>query len=431
VQLPARRRWVAHLFAKEWHLLICSLADLRAEALSCRTVPCSFVLSFPAFQVTGLSIIGYNQSKESGSPERPAELAAQPQADIFVPLQEFSETRNGVQMSSPLTPGKLAGLKSISDERGVIAALALDQRGILRSAIAKARNADDVPAAAVEEFKIHVTSALTVYASAILLDPEYGLPAAKHRNAAGLLVAYEQSCYDAVPPRMPILYDRWSVRRMKEAGADCIKVLLHYTPFDPVEINGVKRAFAERVGDECRANDIPFVLELLGYDLEGNEKTCAYARIKPEIVVRSVEEFSRERYGVDLLKIEVPVQMRFVAGTQFFCGQQACTRADAKHHFAAVAAATDKPFVYLSAGVSNAQFIETLELLAESGSRFNGVLCGRATWQDAVAVYAQHGAAALDDWLATAGRDNITRVNAALDAAQPWHAQFAMPAPAC
>ncbi|MGB7267358.1 MAG: tagatose 1,6-diphosphate aldolase [Terracidiphilus sp.] len=331
-------------------------------------------------------------------------------------------------MPRPLSPGKLAGLNSISDQRGVIAALALDQRGILRSAIAKAKNVDDVPASAVEEFKVHVTSALTAHASAILLDLEYGMPAYKHRNKAGLLIAYEQSCYDAAPPRLPILYDRWSVRRVKEAGADCIKVLLHYTPFDSIEVNGIKRAFTERVGDECRANDIPFVLELLGYDLNGKEKSAEYARIKPDIVTRSMEEFSKPRYGVDLLKVEVPVQMKFVAGTRDFCGEQACSLAEAKRHFVATTAATDKPFVYLSAGVTNAQFIETLELIAESGSRFNGVLCGRATWQDGVAVYAQQGPDALDEWLNTTGVENITRVNNALKAAQPWQAQFAAPA---
>jgi len=333
-------------------------------------------------------------------------------------------------MTSRLTPGKLAGLKSISDANGVIAALALDQRGILRTAIAEARGVEEVPAAAVEEFKIHVTSALTLYASAILLDPEYGLPAARRRNKAGLLLAYEQSCYDAAPPRMPILYDRWSVRRMKETGADCIKVLLHYTPFDPLEINGLKRAFVERVGDECRTNDIPFVLEILGYDLKGQEKSVDYARIKPDIVTRSVEEFSKDRYGVDLLKIEVPVQMSFVAATRFFAGEQAHSRAEARRCFNAIASATDKPFVYLSAGVTNAQFIETLELIAESGARFNGVLCGRATWQDGVAVYALQGADSLDEWLQTIGRENIERVNAALHAAQPCHPSFAAPAPA-
>jgi tagatose 1,6-diphosphate aldolase len=331
-------------------------------------------------------------------------------------------------MSKHLTPGKLAGLRAISDQRGVIAALALDQRGILRTAIAKAKNVDDVPASAVEEFKIHVTSALTAYASAILLDPEYGLPASKHRNAAGLLLAYEQSCYDAAPPRLPILYDHWSIRRVKEAGANCVKVLLHYTPFDPPEINDLKRAFTERVGDECRANDIPFVLELLGYDQDGREKTVDYARIKPEIVVRSMEEFGKDRYSVDLLKVEVPVQMRFVAGTGCYCGEQAHTQAEARRHFASVASCTDAPFVYLSAGVTNAQFIETLELIAESGARFNGVLCGRATWQDGIAIYAQQGANALDEWLHTTGRENIERVNSAIQAAQPWHSESETPA---
>jgi tagatose 1,6-diphosphate aldolase len=330
-------------------------------------------------------------------------------------------------MPATLTPGKIAGLKAISDARGVIAALALDQRGILRTAIARAKNVDDVPASAVEEFKIHVTSALTVYASAILLDPEYGLPASHHRNSAGLLLAYEQSCYDAAPPRLPILYDHWSVRRAKEAGASCIKVLLHYTPFDPPEINDLKRAFTERVGDECRANDIPFVLELLGYDQHGKEKSADYARIKPEIVVRSMEEFGKDRYGVDLLKVEVPVQMQFVAGTSCFCGEQAHSQAEAKAHFASVSSATDKPFVYLSAGVTNAEFIETLELIAQCGARFNGVLCGRATWQDGIAVYAQRGPEALDEWLHTTGRENIQRVNQALKAAQPWQAQDEIP----
>jgi tagatose 1,6-diphosphate aldolase len=323
-------------------------------------------------------------------------------------------------MSFHLTPGKLAGLQSISDSRGVIAALAIDQRGILRKAIAKAKGAEDVPAETVVEFKELVTSVLTHHASAVLLDPEYGLPAAKRRNAAGLLLAYEQSCYDAAPPRMPVLYDNWSVRRVKEAGADCVKILLHYTPFERPEINDIKCAWTERIGDECRAQDIPFVLELLGYDQDGREKSLTYAKIKPDVVARSVEEFSKERYSVDLLKIEMPVQLGFTAGTRFFRGEHAYTRLEAQNHFLRIASATQKPFVYLSAGVSNAEFIETLELAAECGSRFNGVLCGRATWQDGVAIYAQHGAKALVDWLGTAGCENIARVNRAVESAQSW-----------
>ena len=87
----------------------------------------------------------------------------------------------------------------------------------------------------LEEFKTAVTRVLTPHASAILLDPEYGLPAAAARSKnAGLLLAYENSGYDNTQPgRLPDLLDIWSVRRLVAAGADCIKILLYYTPFDP------------------------------------------------------------------------------------------------------------------------------------------------------------------------------------------------------
>ena len=45
-----------------------------------------------------------------------------------------------------LTPGKLAGLKSVSDKRGVIAAAAMDQRGSLQKSLAKEAGAATVPA---------------------------------------------------------------------------------------------------------------------------------------------------------------------------------------------------------------------------------------------------------------------------------------------
>ena len=157
-----------------------------------------------------------------------------------------------------LTPGKLQGMKNVSNERGVIAAAAMDQRGSLKKALGA--NATDK---GLEEFKSLVTEVLTPHASAILLDPEWGLPASKRRaNTAGLLLAYEKTGYDKTGPgRLPDLLDHWSARRLKEAGADCLKILLYYTPFDPKDINDRKHAWVERLGDECRSNDIPFFLE--------------------------------------------------------------------------------------------------------------------------------------------------------------------------
>ncbi len=325
-----------------------------------------------------------------------------------------------------LTPGKLAGMKMVSDERGVIAAAAMDQRGSLQKSLAKEKGVASVPASALEEFKTLVTEVLTRHASAILLDPEFGLPASKKRNGKGLLLAYEKTGYDATTPgRLPDLLDYWSVRRLKEVGADCIKVLLYYTPFEKKSINDHKQACMERIGDECRALDIPFFLEFIGYDVDGgDEKSLAYAKKKPEIVAGAMAEFGKERYGVDVLKVEVPIQMEFVAGTKAFKGEAAYTRQEALQHFRNAAAVTQKPFIYLSAGVSNAVFTETLELAGESGTQFSGVLCGRATWKDGIAIYAKQGAAAFEAWLNDQGVKNIANVNASLKPATPWFARY-------
>src|ERR1700742_5403973 len=144
-------------------------------------------------------------------------------------------------MSIRLTPGKLAGLKAVSDARGVIAAAAMDQRGSVKKSLAKEKGVSELPDSALIEFKELVTHVLTKYASAILLDPEFGLPATKRRHGKGLLLAYEKTGYDAdTPGRLPDLLDHWSVQRLKEAGADCVKVLLYYTPFETSDINDRK-----------------------------------------------------------------------------------------------------------------------------------------------------------------------------------------------
>jgi tagatose 1,6-diphosphate aldolase len=312
-----------------------------------------------------------------------------------------------------LTPGKLAGLKNVSNDRGVIAAAAMDQRGSLQKSLAKEKGGE-VTNQMMEEFKTLVTEVLTPHASAILLDPEWGLPASKRRaKNAGLLLAYEKTGYDKTGPR-----------RLKEAGADCVKILLYYTPYDPKQINETKHAWVERIGDECRANDIPFFLEFVGYEEGADEKGLEYAKKKPYIVTESMREFSKERYGVDILKVEVPVNMKFVEGARCFAGTKAYTKKEAIDLFHQAAAAATKPFIYLSAGVSNAEFSETLELAGESGVKFNGVLCGRATWKDGIPVYAKQGAAAFRKWLETEGVKNINNVNDKLKAATSWYPSY-------
>src|SRR6266542_4116875 len=299
-----------------------------------------------------------------------------------------------------LTPGKLAGLQRVSDKRGVIAAAAMDQRGSLQKSLAKEKGGD-ITDAMMEEFKSLVTEVLTPHASAILLDPEWGLPASNRRaRNAGLLLAYEKTGYDKTGPgRLGDLLDHWSARRLKEVGADCVKILLYYTPFDPKDVNDKKHAWVERIGDECRANDIPFFLEFVGYEEGLDDKGADFAKKKPEVVTGSMAEFTKERYGVDVMKVEVPVTVKFVEGAKAFGGTKVYDKKTALEHFRKAAAVATKPFIYLSAGVSNAEFTEALELAAEAGVKFNGVLCGRATWKEGIPVYAKQGPEAFRKWL--------------------------------
>lgn len=330
-----------------------------------------------------------------------------------------------------LTRGKIEGLEALSNDRGVIAAAAMDQRGSLQKAL-KAAGERDITPSDMEEFKSEVSAVLTLYASAILLDPEYGLPAAKRRApGTGLLLAYEESGYDNTQPgRLPDLLPHESVQRLKEQGANAVKVLIYYTPFEDSSINDIKHAFIERIGDECRANDIPFFLEFVGYDPQGgDEKGLEYAKKKPQVVTQSMEEFSRPCYGVDVLKVEVPVNMKFVEGTQAFTGTAAYSKQEAMNYLRQAADAAGKPFIYLSAGVSNAEFTETLNLVNESGVRYAGVLCGRATWKDGIPVYAKEGAEAFRHWLETQGVQNIKAVDACLQGASSWYSFYNVNSP--
>lgn len=330
-----------------------------------------------------------------------------------------------------LTPGKIKGLEMLSNDRGVIAAAAMDQRGSLRKALAAAGDGD-VSDAQMQEFKILVTEVLTPHASAILLDPEFGLPASKRRApTTGLLLAYEESGYDNTQPgRLPDLLPHQSVRRIQHAGADAVKVLIYYNPFERIEINDIKHAFIERIGDECAANDIPFFLEFVGYDPNGgNEKGVEYAKWKPKIVAGSMLEFAKSQYGVDVLKVEVPINMKFVEGTKCFTGEAAYSKQEAIEYFRQTSESVSTPFIYLSAGVSNAEFTETLQLAGEHGIRFAGVLCGRATWADGISVYGKDGADAFRRWLESDGVRNIEAVNERLKAAQPWYSFYGVSAP--
>ena len=310
-----------------------------------------------------------------------------------------------------LTKNKRKYLENLSDENGFISALAIDKRGALKKMINKHQK-EEATAEQIKEFKTLVSEHLTKYSSSILLDPEYGLEASKMRDKnAGLLLAYEKTGYDAnAVGRLPDCLVEWSAKRLKEEGADAVKFLLYYDVDENEEINIQKKAYMERIGAECIAEDIPFFLEILSYDCNiDDNSTAEYAKVKPRKVIEAMKEFSNPRYNVDVLKVEVPVNMKFVEG--FSDGEAVYTEEEAANYFKLQDEATQLPYIYLSAGVSAKLFQDTLKFAHDSGAKFNGVLCGRATWANGVEIFTKEGEKAAIEWLNTVGKKNIEELN--------------------
>ncbi|GGE26038.1 tagatose-bisphosphate aldolase [Streptococcus himalayensis] len=322
-----------------------------------------------------------------------------------------------------LTDKKYKALEKLSDERGIFSALAFDQRGALKRLMSQFQTKEPTREQ-MEELKVLVSKELTPYASSMLLDPEYGLPASQVLDAsAGLLLAYERTGYDTTSTkRLPDCLEDWSVMRLKQAGADAIKFLLYYDVDGDASVNRQKQAYIERIGSECRAEDIPFFLEILAYDekLE-NSSSLDYARLKPKKVIEAMRLFSNPNFGVDVLKVEVPVDMKLVEGYTEDGIEALYSVEEAKALFKEQDGATHLPYIYLSAGVSAELFQKTLQFAKDAGSKFNGVLCGRATWSGSVKDYIEEGPEAAVAWLKTKGYQNIQSLNEVLkETATSW-----------
>ncbi len=299
---------------------------------------------------------------------------------------------------------------------GLMCALAIDQGiSLTRALTAASGNAGDADARAAE-FKTVLAKWLSPDASAILLDHRFGDACqAVTDTGTGILRAYETDVYGGDSETVTTLPPSESVRRLAQRGADAIKLHMYYDPDAPSDENAVKQALIERVGAECQANDVPFLFEPLSYRQGVEAGTAAFAAIKPDIVRRSVAEFSKPGYRIDVLKIEFPIDLAFVAGTQTAereGGSPNCSLAEALDHFRATAEAAGCPFVFLSAGVTLEAFAEGLELAGKAGVPYGGYLCGRAVWRPAIEIFGKGGSSALADWAKGEGRERLRHLTA-------------------
>lgn len=323
-----------------------------------------------------------------------------------------------------LSPGKQKGLELISDENHIILATAMDQRGSLGKMI-QSFNKDISIEEGLSQFKVGVSEVLGNQSSSLLLDPEYGWDATKKLNPdTGLIMAYEKTGYDTTEKgRLPNLVDYWSVRDMAAEGVSALKLLVYYDHKEEEKYNDIKKTFIKRVGDECRQNDLLFILEPVSYSAKGlSSKGEEFAKEKPKIIEFFMEEFSKEDYGVDLLKVEVPVSIYNIEGYNHYENSNPLfSKEEASSHYLNCSEKSRIPYIYLSGGVTNEQFNDTLYFAKEAGAQFSGVLCGRATWKDGIQPFSSEDKDQFYEWLETKGLDNLNKLKQAVsETATPW-----------
>lgn len=324
-----------------------------------------------------------------------------------------------------LSLGKQRGLELISDENNIILATAMDQRGSLGKMI-QLHNDFLTYEEGLIQFKEGISEVLGNQSSSLLLDPEYGWSAAQKLNPdIGLIMAYEKTGYDASEKgRLPNLVDDYAVQDLVKEGAHALKFLIYYDHKEEEQYNKIKKAYIKRIGDECKQNDLLFILEPVSYSAEGlSEKSPEFAKAKPEIIEYFMTEFSKEEYGVDLLKVEVPVSIYHIEGYSHYENYQPVfSKEEAGEHYKNCSDKSRLPFIYLSGGVTNEQFVDTLHFAKKANSEFCGILCGRATWKDGIETFAKDGKEAYYQWLETKGIENLNKVRVAVsETATPWN----------
>lgn len=280
-----------------------------------------------------------------------------------------------------LTPGKLRSMRRMADENGIYKMTAVDQRPPIKGPIAKHLGTDQAPWDQVAKFKGLLVDTLQAQSTAMLLDPHYAIPYSFDDldPYKGLVVTLEDSLFTETPGgRLSSNIDAWSVGKIKRMGGDAVKVLAWYRPDASDAVNQAQKDYVKKIGEACAFYDIPFLFELLVYPLAADaHQTQDYVEMKgkkADDVLASVEEFAKPEYGVDVFKLESPVNAKDADGSS-----------EVQSVFDEMGRLAGRPWVMLSAGAGKAEFRNVLEHAFKAGA--SGFLAGRAIWLDAFDAY--------------------------------------------
>jgi len=276
--------------------------------------------------------------------------------------------------------GKLRGLQQLADSRGMMTMCAIDHRGALKRALNE-KNPDAVSYQDMVDFKLDLCQAVAPFASAILLDPEYGagqaIAAGLLPGPKGLLVGLEKTGYTGESTaRITELLPGWSVKKVKKIGASAVKLLIYFRP-DLKDIASKQLDLVARLADQCLEEDIAFLVEPVSYPIEkerinqGGTSSKKFAEIKPGLVIETARQITA--LPIDVLKAEFPADIKFEQDEGKLLGLcQELNRA------------SRLPWVLLSAGVDFESFRKQVKIACKAGA--SGFLAGRALWQEGAQI---------------------------------------------
>jgi len=272
-----------------------------------------------------------------------------------------------------LSVGKIRGLQQISTAEGIFTICAMDHRGSLRTMIEQFQP-QEVEYQEMVERKLEICAALAPYASAVLLDPNYGaaqcVAGGVLPGQTGLLVSIEATGYQSDPQgRVTTLLSGWSVEKIKRMGGSAVKILVYYRP-DLAELAQRQLKTIQLVADECLKHDLPFLVEPITYAVKGeNVKSPQFATQKPSLVIESARQITS--LPIDVLKAEFPADLKYETDESRLV--ELCQQLDE---------ASQVPWVILSAGVDYEAFRKQVGIACQAGA--SGFLGGRAIWQEAI-----------------------------------------------
>ena len=255
-------------------------------------------------------------------------------------------------------------LTQLARTSGALAMVAVDQREALRGMFA-AHQSTPVLDSQLTQFKVDVARELSPYASALLVDQEFGIDAIIDqkvlKNSCGLIAAADllvgppggAATDTAVDPDVDAI-------RMRDIGSVGLKFLILWRNDESPDM---RAQLVQDFNKLCKISGLPSIIEII---VKPPRDTTKRFNREEEIIIAAREAAT---WKPDLYKAEVPFHGE---------GNLNLVMKNADR----ISEAIGSPWVVLSNGVKQPFFADAVKACAMGGA--SGFLAGRAVWADIV-----------------------------------------------